>query len=252
MKKRFFIMVGLAVALSYSLTLSSCGSDDDDDPEPTPSPTPSTQDTTSNQNKPDDPTVKPDNPTDTTTTNPTDTTTTNPTDTTTINPPEPAFTVTFDVTGSDIEVENLQFDDAATLPSASRKGYSFLGWSTSKDSKEITYNAGDSIEAQSTTLYAVWKLEMYTLTFHYDYTNPSYTDQIAYTAVDVENGRFSLYSWLNHLPSGYSLLGWKEQDSDVVYKLSEKFDTYKDMVLYPVVAKSSSLEQWNSEYYEGH
>lgn len=48
-----------------------------------------------------------------------------------------------------------------------RLGYSFQGWSTNKDSKDVEYNPGDEYEmVKSVTMYAVWKANQYTLTIN--------------------------------------------------------------------------------------
>lgn len=58
---------------------------------------------------------------------------------------------------------NISTKIPGTIPT--RTGYTFLGWSKSATATTASYYSGDSIAITSnTTLYAVWKVESYTLT----------------------------------------------------------------------------------------
>lgn len=52
-----------------------------------------------------------------------------------------------------------------TIPS--RDGYNFLGWAISADATSAEYHAGDSFTTEAdTTLYAVWKIKTYAVTYN--------------------------------------------------------------------------------------
>ena len=59
------------------------------------------------------------------------------------------------------------FTVSSTVPT--RTGYTFLGWSTSSSATSATYTGGGSITVTSsgtTTLYAVWKVNTYTVSYN--------------------------------------------------------------------------------------
>ncbi len=56
---------------------------------------------------------------------------------------------------------------ATTLSSKTptRTGYNFLGWGLSADAQEATYQAGDSYSGGAVTLYAIWQIKNFTVSF---------------------------------------------------------------------------------------
>ena len=91
------------------------------------------------------------------------------------------YTVTFDKNAEDatgtVNDIDTAFGEDITLSSAqySRTGYTFAGWATAPNASEAEYIAGGTIagtnaiftptaEGQSVTLYAVWKVNSYTVT----------------------------------------------------------------------------------------
>ena len=81
-----------------------------------------------------------------------------------------SFTVTFDANGgsgapaSQTKTAGQTLTLSSTVPT--RTGYNFLGWATSSTATAAEYKAGASYTAdQSVTLYAVWKLKTYSVTF---------------------------------------------------------------------------------------
>lgn len=84
-------------------------------------------------------------------------------------PAKPSYTVSFNLNGASGSVSSRTkwYDEALSLPTASRTGYEFLGWDTSSSAttpdyavgKNYTTNAGD-------TLYAVWKADTYRITYN--------------------------------------------------------------------------------------
>ncbi len=163
--------------------------------------------------------------------------------------------LTFDANGGADAPALEYFDGKITLPdqaSATRKGYTFLGWSTSKDAKDADLKAGDEIKGDDVTIYAVWKIIIYRLKFHHDYQNVSYYTESSFTIKDIESGKYDIYSWCNNLPEGYMLIGWKEKDSDVVYRLGEPIKILMDTELYPAIGKATTTETREYQDYEGN
>ena len=49
-----------------------------------------------------------------------------------------------------------------------REGYDFMGWSTSPNAVQEEFHPGDNYSGDSTTLYAVWQIKWFTLSFNSD------------------------------------------------------------------------------------
>lgn len=86
-----------------------------------------------------------------------------------IKPMIPA-TLTFDLDGGSGDYTDIPatVGEKITLPQTipSKTGYSFLGWSSLRDG-EVRYRVGDTFEISAdTTLFAVWKANIYTVTFY--------------------------------------------------------------------------------------
>lgn len=99
------------------------------------------------------------------------------------------------------------FTVSSTKPT--RTGYSFLGWSTSSGATSATYASGASITISSnTTLYAVWKINSYTLTIN---PNGGTWNGTADSSKVTQNYKttktITAPSWEGHTFSGWSLSG---------------------------------------------
>ena len=78
------------------------------------------------------------------------------------------YRVSFDLRGgaNGPAMQTQTIQEVMTLSSTvpTRSGYTFLGWTDSKDSNFVTYKPGDSfVSDQDVTLYAVWKSDSATL-----------------------------------------------------------------------------------------
>ena len=77
------------------------------------------------------------------------------------------YTITYyDGSGTPIEI-TVEGGGEITLPidTPLREGYDFFGWSTSPDDAEAMYRPGDAYPGGTVTLYAVWKIQQFTVTF---------------------------------------------------------------------------------------
>ena len=85
--------------------------------------------------------------------------------------PKASHTVAYNMNGGSgsISSQTKTYGTALTLSSTkpTRTGYTFLGWSTSSSATSATYSAGGSYTSDkwggTVTLYAVWKVNTYTL-----------------------------------------------------------------------------------------
>ena len=113
------------------------------------------------------------------------------------------------------------YDDGKELPDNkfTRKGYSFLGWSTEADSisakymnkqlvKNLTSTSGETI-----TLYAVWGANSYSI--HYDANGGTGKMDASYLTFDAEKQ----LATNEFKKDGYTFMGWslKSNASDAVY-----------------------------------
>ena len=97
-----------------------------------------------------------------------------------------------------------------TIPSTepTRTGYTFLGWSTSASATTAAYSAGGSIScsAGTTTLYAVWQANTYTVTYKANGgTGADVVQSVTYGEAWASNAGASFSR------PGYKLLGWANE-----------------------------------------
>ena len=161
------------------------------------------------------------------------------------------LTLSFDANGGTDTPAIEYFDGKIVLPdaNATRKGYTFLGWSASKDATSAELKVGDELKGDYVTLYAVWKIEVYTVKYHGDYVNPNHYKEIIFT---VKEGRSVGSLGCSNLPEGYTVIGWREKNSDVVYKCSEDAEILFNGDLYPVIGKASTTETREYQIYQGN
>ncbi len=136
---------------------------------------------------------------------------------TTCNPPK--YTITFDANGGNWSGGNLikTHDVNVTIPNAypTRTGYTFRGWSTSRNGT-IAYFGGETYTANSSiTLYAVWKANTYTIT--YNANGGSGTMSNSSHTYDVEKKLTSNA----YARAGYHFKGWSTSASGTVVYTDE-------------------------------
>ena len=84
-----------------------------------------------------------------------------------------------------------------------RRGYTFIGWSTRKEPLAATYQPGGDFDLdRETTLYAVWQINTYTITYNLDGGTLLSQNPDSYT---VETDTITLN---NPSKDGYMFLGW--------------------------------------------
>ncbi len=134
--------------------------------------------------------------------------------------------VTFDANGGTNAPEGLSYTGVATeytftLPEEVpiRKGYTFLGWSELKAAETPTYTTGSLFTTDtSTTLYAIWKVNEYSINFN---TNGS-SDTIPSIVADYGD-TIEIPDIIPTRP-GFDFNGWAyEQGGDPVYNIGDSF-----------------------------
>lgn len=118
-----------------------------------------------------------------------------------------SYTVTFNANGGSgaPSAQTKWYGETLTLSSTkpTRTGYTFLGWSTSSTATSATYSAGGSYTANSAaTLYAVWKLNTYSVTYNARGGSPTPSAQTKTYGVNL-----TLSSTVPTF-AGYTFKGW--------------------------------------------
>ena len=78
------------------------------------------------------------------------------------------YTLSFDMNGGTGTLDPIHVNGGAcTIPAftPARTGYDFLGWNTNRNAATAAYHAGDVYQGGEATLYAVWKIRTYVVSF---------------------------------------------------------------------------------------
>lgn len=127
------------------------------------------------------------------------------------------------------------YDTKVTLSklTPSRTGYTFLGWSVTKVSNEPEYASGDSYTVkEDATLYAVWKPNEFTVSYHANGGDYAPSSQVKYYGINI--------TLRAEYPTreGYKFLGWN--DNGVLYASGETYYLNKSTTMYAVWEKEST------------
>lgn len=107
----------------------------------------------------------------------------------TTNETDYSYTLAYNVNGGSGTFSNQTGSNTGTSPSytftisstvPTRAGYTFLGWSTSSSATSASYSPGGSITVTSsgtTTLYAIWKIITYTVSYNVNGGSGSFASQ---------------------------------------------------------------------------
>lgn len=122
------------------------------------------------------------------------------------------------------------FTISSTSPS--RTGYSFLGWSTSSTATSASYSPGGSITVSpgTTTLYAVWKILTYSVTYNANGGTGAPAAQTKTYGVNLT------LSGTSPSRTGYTFLGWGTSSSATTasYQPGATYTTNAALALYAV------------------
>ena len=106
--------------------------------------------------------------------------------------------------------QTVTYGSSFTTKTLSRTGYTLLGWSTSSSATSATYAASASLTSSftsATTLYAVWSVNTYTITYDYNYDSKGTyaTQTVSYGSTWAPSSGPSR--------SGYAFIGWATSSS---------------------------------------
>lgn len=124
---------------------------------------------------------------------------------------------------------------AAELAGPSRTGYSFVGWSANKDAVSADFT-GDTAITDNTTLYAVWKIHEYKVTFC-----EAEEDTAAIFGEPVTGVKYNTTITLpeNHpVRADYSFAGWKFRENGQEKDFTSKVPIVRDIRVYAAWTKA--------------
>lgn len=167
---------------------------------------------------------------------------------TTIYYPKATYTVTYDANGgsnapsSQTKTYGTTLKLSSTIPT--RTGYTFQGWSTANDNT-VEYRPGNNYTANSNiTLYAVWKLNIYTVTFDCAEGNIS--------GNQIQTKQVNHGSKIGTLPipvrNNYTFLGWYLNDT----KIDENYTVTQNITFIAKWKMNTVVYYKNNGIYELH
>lgn len=128
------------------------------------------------------------------------------------------------------------FTVSSTVPT--RTGYTFLGWSTSSSATSASYTGGSSITVTSsgtTTLYAVWKADTYTV---------SYNANGGSGAPDAQTQNYPWHIQISTTTPtrlGYTFQGWATSSTGAVaYQPEDWYTSLVSVTLYAIWKAANS------------
>lgn len=128
------------------------------------------------------------------------------------------------------------FTVSSTVPT--RTGYTFLGWSTSSSATSASYVGGNSFTVTSsgtTTLYAVWKIITYTVSYNANGGSGAPSAQ-----TKTYNVSLTLSSTVP-TRTGYIFQGWATSSTGAVaYQPSGSYTANADVILYAIWKAANS------------
>ena len=139
------------------------------------------------------------------------------------------FTITFNGNGGTTNVESVteNYNAKVDLPKAERPGYTLLGWDENQEATKATYSTNSKYTIKgNTTLYAIWSINTYTVTFN------------AGEGTVNQNTIEGTYNTEIRLPEatrkGYELLGWSEDAKATQPQYTNTYVIKENKVLYAV------------------
>ena len=155
------------------------------------------------------------------------------------------YTIKYHANGGSGSMEQTEavYDESVSLRSNTfeRVGYTFEGWSLTENG-ETVYADRDAVKNltavnnQTIDLYAVWKINSYTVTYDY-WTNGGTSVSAAEKEADYHTG---IDLTVTASKEGYTFVGWNT-DPSATGKLTSLTMETEDVILYAIYQKSIAL-----------
>ncbi len=148
------------------------------------------------------------------------------------------YTVTYNANGGSASTASatVEAGNAVILPTPIRTNYTCLGWAITSSATSAEFNCGASYKPTANiTLYAVWKINTYTVTYNANGGSGAPSSQ-------TQNcGESILISTTRPTRSGYQFLGWSTSNTATSpsYRVLDIFSSNYNTTLYAVWGKAS-------------
>lgn len=159
------------------------------------------------------------------------------------------YTISFNANGGSGAPSSQTKTHGVTLTLSSAKpvrtGYTFLGWSTSSTATSATYSAGGSFTINAnTTLYAVWKINTYTISFNANGGSGAPSSQTK------THGSTLMLSSTKPTRTGYTFLGWSTSSTatSATYFAGGSYTSNSTATLYAVWSEHYLTVNYYSNY----
>jgi uncharacterized repeat protein (TIGR02543 family) len=149
------------------------------------------------------------------------------------------YDVTFDSkSGSSVADTVFDADGSIAAPTPpTREGYVFLGWSATDGGSTVSFPYSPGV-AEDTTLYAIWTLDTYTVTFNSNGGDDVDTDSFVF------NG--SVSEPIAPTRDGYTFLGWSATNGGNAISFPYTPGVAEDLTLYALWSAESYTVTFNS------
>ena len=160
------------------------------------------------------------------------------------------YTILYDANGgvgtpeSQTKTHGIDMTLSTTIPT--KTGYTFLGWSEEKEATTATYSAGATFKKDAnTTLYAVWKINTYTITYNANGGSGAPASQTKTYGVNLT------LSSTKPTRSGYTFIGWSTSSSatSATYSAGGTFTSNANTTLYAVWRSNTLILYDNGTQY---
>ncbi len=145
-----------------------------------------------------------------------------------------SYTVTYDANGGSGAPNNQTkiHDEILSISNIvpSRAGYTFQGWSTTRNGAVVYKPSAQYIANQDITLYAVWKANGYSITYNANGGSSAPSEQVKTHDIDIT------LSTQEPVRKNYSFLGWGTSSSSisVAYNPGDIYRTNANLTLYAI------------------
>lgn len=149
--------------------------------------------------------------------------------------PTPSYTVSYNANGgsgapsSQTKVYGKTLVLSSTKPT--RTGYTFLGWGTSSSDTTVDYYAGDNYTGNySITLYAIWRLNSYSVSYNANGGTGAPSSQTKYYGTTL------VLSKTKPTRTGYNFLYWntKKDGTGTTYYAGANYTSNSAVTLYAI------------------
>ncbi len=145
-----------------------------------------------------------------------------------------SYTVTYDANGgsgapgTQTKIHDEILSISNIVPS--RTGYTFQGWSTTRNGVVVYKPSAQYIANQDITLYAVWKANGYSITYNANGGSSAPSEQVKTHDIDIT------LSTQKPVRKNYSFLGWGTSSSStsVAYNPGDVYRTNANLILYAI------------------